>query len=323
MRAGLLLTATLVLATPPAWAGTPAAKLYWPDTVLDEINRADFDGSNLETIATPPHGPNGVGVDVANEHVYWLECCGPNADIVRADLDGSNEVTINTAASFATPQRIVVDYDNQWLFFSDNARQTIERVGTDGLGLVTLLGPPGPRPIGLALDPFADKLYWTETTGGAVGIHRMNLDGTNQEALVTAAGGADVQDPQGIAVDPLGGRIYWTDASRAEVWRANLDGSGVELLADGSSHGLQQPMGIAVDPIAQWLFWTDVDAQVITRANLDGSGDVDILTTGVNFPRDLDLVPVPEPGVTTGLLAGIALLGLLRRAHATRPGGNS
>lgn len=38
------------------------------------------------------------------------------------------------------------------------------------------------------------------------------------------------------------------------------------------------------------MYWTDVDADKIQRANLDGSQVEDLVTTGLNWTRDLMLL---------------------------------
>jgi hypothetical protein len=93
-------------------------------------------------------------------------------------------------------------------------------------------------PLGLALDATNGKLYWTDR--GADAVQRADLDGTNVETIASTA---DL--PGDIEADPVGGKIYWTEyASNAppELWRANLDGTDAELLADA---GLW-PFGLAL-----------------------------------------------------------------------------
>ena len=292
----------------------PDPKLYWAEAGLLEVQRSNFDGTDHEAIATVGNPPNGVAVDPINAFVYWIECCGiANSRIVRAEADGGGEVVIATGATFAFPERILVDPENQYLFFTDSAEGTIKRANTDGSGLTTLVGPSGGhRPIALALDPVGDKVYWTEDFNGVVGIHRMNLDGSVQEPIVTT----NVNAPHGLAIDADDFSMYWTDLGLDEIRRADLDGTNVQVLADSMSHGLQNPTGIAVDPNAAKLYWGDSTRDAITQANLDGTGDVDIVTTGLAFPRGIDLVPVPEPGWLAGMAAGAGLLCVLRRRES-------
>ena len=48
--------------------------------------------------------------------------------------------------------------------------------------------------------------------------------------------------PKGIALDLTAGKMYWVDEIKKVVHRANLDGSGIELVVTG----LAEPPGIAL-----------------------------------------------------------------------------
>lgn len=307
-------------------------KLYWADSGLLTAESADLDGSSRMVVGQNAGAGalNGVSVDPVNAVVYWVECCGSLVSrIRRANLDSTNAVTIPVAGTFGFPQRVVVDPYHQYLFWSDSAASTgtIQRADTDGSGTTTLLGP-GATPVALALDPVDEKLYWSETSG-AVGIHRMNLDGSEQQALVTVALGDEIAQVEGLAIDHVQRKMYWTDLGRDEVRRANLDGSGIEVLASNASHGLQNPVGIDVDTVAEQLYWSDTTTDKITRANLDGSNPVDVLSSGLSFPRAIwvvdggPLVLPPEalPALTGPawpvLLASLLALGAAR-FHASR-----
>ena len=56
-------------------------------------------------------------------------------------------------------------------------------------------------------------------------VRRANLDGSGSETLVKWA-----YDPRGIAVDSVGGKIYWADSRTHQIYRADLDGSQLEVL---------------------------------------------------------------------------------------------
>jgi hypothetical protein len=49
-------------------------KVYWTDTVLDKIKRANLNGSNIENVVT--HGldtPDGMVVDEIGRKLYWTD----------------------------------------------------------------------------------------------------------------------------------------------------------------------------------------------------------------------------------------------------------
>ena len=87
------------------------------------------------------------------------------------------------------------------------------------------------------------------------------------------AGMPGISDPSAVAGR---GKVYWTELGR--IRRANLDGSGAEVLVE---QGLVEPGSIALDLAAGKMYWTDNGdgAQKIQRANLDGTGAKTLLTS--------------------------------------------
>jgi hypothetical protein len=128
-------------------------------------------------------------------------------------------------------------------------------------------------PTGIALDPAAGKMYWTDFLDGT--IQRANLDGSAVETLVS-----DLESPQGIALDTTAGKIYWTDDLDDTIQRANLDGSGVEILITG----LENPNGIALGSGGVKMYWTS--PAKIQQADLDG-GNIEDLVSNLVFPQDI------------------------------------
>jgi hypothetical protein len=78
------------------------------------------------------------------------------------------------------------------------------------------------------------------------------------------------------------GKIYWADNVFGFIQRANLDGSGKQILL----RGLPGPLGIDLDVAAGKIYWAD--ASGIRRANLDGSG-VQTLIAGLPDPSGIVL----------------------------------
>src|SRR6266540_3644013 len=82
--------------------------------------------------------------------------------------------------------------------------------------------------------------------------------------------------PLGVAVDAAGRKMYWTDISYYTIERANLDGSGREVVTHTNP---SEPFGIALDVAGGKMYWTD--SGKIQRANLDGRG-METLVTGLS-----------------------------------------
>ena len=84
--------------------------------------------------------------------------------------------------------------------------------------------------------------------------------------------------------------MYWTNNGIIphSIWRANLDGSGVEAIV---TSGLNTPSGIAVNSAEGKVYWTDAGFEdEIQRANLDGSGVEDLVTEGLLGPLAIALL---------------------------------
>ena len=229
-------------------------RIYWTDPGTGTVESADLDGANRRTIAVGQNYPTGVAVDVARARVYWTTL--PSAAdaspaiagaIKRAHLDGTGVETLATfapQASFAW--QIAVDAGagklywvaNDWVGVGTSSRDAacrgrIMKSGLDAKNPTTvaesLCGATD-----LALGGAAPaRVYWTDEDAATISC--MGADGTGRTVLVGGQTGAE-----SVAVSPSIGKIYWIAGS--SLFRANLDGSGVENVGAG----LNLPEGVAV-----------------------------------------------------------------------------
>ena len=170
------------------------------------------------------------------------------------------------------------------LYFADIFKPTysdgyIRSVYTDGSELQMLVDTGGGLR-GVAVDPAAGKLYWTNVDTDK--IRRANLDGSNPEDLVTEG----LAFPMAIALHPPINKLYWGEQSLAQIGSANLDGSNAAPLISTPFHS-----GLEVDAVNGKLYWsTSITAEEgeILRANLDGS-NVEIVVTEIDKPADIAL----------------------------------
>ena len=63
-------------------------------------------------------------------------------------------------------------------------------------------------------------------------------------------------------------QIYWSTGFGQTIERANVDGTGREVVA----HAANLPGNIALDAVHGQVYWTGVQGRGVWRANLDGSG---------------------------------------------------
>ena len=257
----------------PTDSGEP--KMYWADWSRQKIQRANLDGSQVETLVSDGWGfrglerPHSLALDVGQGKMYWAD--GNASRIQRANLDGSQVETLVS----------VVDVDQ-------NLRSPVT-FGTDNSPFTFFLGFRSPfetednsmHPVGIALDVGRGKMYWTDENWDMV--LRANLDGSQAEPLVTTG----LKRPVGIALDVGQGKMYWTDRGEgtSDISRANLDGSQRETLVTS----VVLPHHLALDVGQGKMYWTDYGTDKISRANLDGSQRETLVSTGLVTPTGLAL----------------------------------
>ena len=239
--------------------------LYWADSDAGEIQRANLDGSQVQTIVSGLDEPEGIAVDAAGGKVYWTE----SESVKRANLDGSQVESLGTVLG----SDLALDVSEGKTYLA-NWKGTIYRTGLGGSPVETLVTEAGASEV-IALDLSRGMMYWGGWRGEE--IRRADLDGSQPETIVTG-----VDRARDLAVDEAGGKLYW--ASDTGVQRADLDGSQVETLFS------EQSMGIALDVAGGKIYWSEWIEERIRRANLDGS-QVETIVTGLGWPRDIALSP--------------------------------
>ncbi len=133
-----------------------------------------------------------------------------------------------------------------------------------------------------ASGPQVGRLFWLAIVGNQV-ISAAE-DGGGARVL---ASGQGISAPDGVAVDVAGGKMYWTNMGTltdgphtpaGSVQRANLDGSGVEvLLKPGVT--TNTPKQMQIDLVHKKIYWSDREGAKAWRANLDGSSP-EVLLSG-------------------------------------------
>lgn len=151
----------------------------------------------------------------------------------------------------------------------------IKRALLDGSAEVeTILASPSGsgRFGGIAFDVAQGHLY----TGNGRGLLRANLDGSSPTTLVRNTSVTDVE------LDLMHGKVYWSDTARDRIYRANLNGSGAEIVVRGKF--VDAVEGLALDAARGKLYFaynTSPAASAIRVVNLDGTG----LTTCKPLPK--------------------------------------
>lgn len=269
-------------------------KMYWTDSVAGKIQRANLDGSNIETLVSgfTGGGLRDIKLDTTAGQMYWIDAAAQK--IQRANLDGSG-VQVIFFASSTGPRGLALDLTAGKLYWTDLSERDIHRANLDGTNLeVVWAGGSDSQPVGIALDPAAGKMYWSDA--GTDMISRANLDGSQVEQLFDTRAFFPDTTVGGLEIDPTAGKIYFSDFLNGPLFRANLDGTDAVTImsAAGKTQGLAvlHP-GVTVRP----------SAGLVTSENGGSAAFKIILTT----PPKADVtIPIsssdPQEGVPTQAL---------------------
>ena len=180
---GLLLPAGIAL-------DLAAGKMYWVDArtfgVPDGvIQRANLNGSGVETLVFDLTSPSGLELDLVSGHMYWV--VESDGVLQKAALDGSDITTL--VVGQISPIDIALDLTFGKMYWTDSGSpDVIKRANLDGSEIETLISNAANQflesTLGLALDLEFGKIYWTVATDITGVIRRANLDGTDMEDMV-------------------------------------------------------------------------------------------------------------------------------------------
>jgi Low-density lipoprotein receptor repeat class B len=178
-------------------------KMYWTDA--EGVKRAALDGTKPELLAKGP-ARGFIALDLVAQQMYWADL--PSGDIKTATMTVEPAVS-NVVTKQSCPFGLAVDHAGGKVYWLDleidefNEKQkckiqdAILRSNLDGSNVQPLLERPGAGfGGGLAIDPAAGRLYWSEAEARDIGVS--NLDGSQAQTLLGT--GEDI--PEGLAVDP-------------------------------------------------------------------------------------------------------------------------
>jgi hypothetical protein len=117
---------------------TLGQKVYWAAVTGPngpEILRADYDGTNVETVVTGHDCPASIALDVAQGKVYWTDYV---VDVVRrANLDGTGVEDLYVVGANQNPNGITLDPDAGKVYWGQDGetdRSVVMRMDLDGAG---------------------------------------------------------------------------------------------------------------------------------------------------------------------------------------------
>lgn len=245
------------------------------------IQRADTDGSNVEIVLDDLEKVDlrvNLAVDTNRRQLYWTD--SKAGTLYRATLDGGNVETIVQQANIGA---IALHSAGEKIYWVDKIQGlTVHCANLDGSRRVIVLDVPLRNYLGIDIDEYGGKIYWTGSNwslfAGIPEINRGNSDGSAIELLVEIG----LSKPTSIAVDGRGEKIYWVNSGNNKILRANLNGSATEEIV---VHG--KPREIEIDGESGKIYWIDASSG-IHHANLDGTG-VEVLIADIGDARGLGI----------------------------------
>jgi len=237
-----------------------AGLIYWEDNCARNIQRSDFNGTNIEEVTPEIYYLKDFKIDPENDKLYWAEYY----HICRMNLDGTGHDTLDSHSSKRNYSLTLSLGTNSVYWTQDDHINKCSLQGTENqiLAYTTLYNWGWD----LAIDYVEDHIYWAGN-GGAIG--RSGFDGTDSMRIIV-----DV-NPQNIAIDNVERKIYYS--WNGILYRSDMDGSdNVELITGKSI------FGIALDMTEKKIYWAYGDG--IRRANYDGSSVEYIISSEIGYP---------------------------------------
>ena len=261
-------------------------KIYYADFYGKRILRSNLDGTELENVITSGlWAPSSIVVDGSRRKVYWID----QFEIYRANLDGTD---IEMLLKSYEPSDLAIDEGAgkiYWLFHYPKNPPTLGQANLDGSERKAIIvwdneNPHDTNyisPVAIAINADAQKVYFIRDRA----IQTADSDGSDIQVVLELERN-DYSFTIGIAVEPKSGKVYWSEPNMGTLYRANLDGSDVEIIVQQNRVG-----AMTLHRGSAKVYWAnDLEDTTVHRANFDGSGHEVVWKTSTQrfFGIDLD-----------------------------------
>lgn len=227
-----------------------AAEGIVPGPNEGEIVYVNLDGSGAGVLSTPgavAENPEGVALDPATRMIYWINT--GNDTVSYAKLDGTGGGTLNTtgAATENIGFRLAIDPVAGVVYFGAHSgvEQVISyaRVNNTGGGVLPVTLPNTIQLQGIATDPAAGRLYWTDDSNNTLNSSSLAGGAVTSVALESA-----FNEGYGLAIDPFLAKAYWGNYGTVNTgvqafgFSGLGGGSGTINIATTHTNGPQDPV---------------------------------------------------------------------------------
>jgi hypothetical protein len=206
--------------------------------------------------------------------LYYMD--SSDEQMCKITLDGTFKRDIVKNLTDMSGVGIAYDVTNDKFYFSDYFDETtpngrIWKMNKDTTSMTAIVSGLL-NPFDIAVDSKNGKVYWGDDNGN---LSRSNLDGTSvQTGIASIVDGA----VRAVALDMTHNKLYFYEVMNNNLYRANLDGSGKEVILTG-----YYGYGLYVDEVNSKIYFDaqtdDGSVSALYRCNLDGTSPTEIDNT--------------------------------------------
>lgn len=193
--------------------------------------------------------------------------------IYSMNVDGSDFLTLYSYPSGGMGDGIDVDEANGHVYFTNSQIDSIMRMDLGGNNLTGIYGGAN---VGFLSDVKADvanaHIYFTEWLGATEGVHRIDINGTNEIPIISGVG------VENIRLDVPNNHLYYMESS--ELKRCDLLGASITSIYNGGF----QLGGFDLDIPGNFIYMTDMNSHKVFSTDLLGANATDlVLATDISF----------------------------------------
>ncbi|KAI4724647.1 3-hydroxyacyl-CoA dehydrogenase-like protein [Aureobasidium sp. EXF-10728] len=257
-------------------------------------------GKEPKTLVSDLTLPDGLDISVKDNRIYWTNMGIPSENdgsIQSCKLDGSDVREVVKRGDVHTPKQLIVDQQNNKLYFCDREGLRVMRCNLDGSEQETLVQRGDWKVkeetqdslrwcVGISVNNQRGYFYWTQKGASKAGkgrIYRAKLEMPSGE---TAATRSDIEvvltglpEPIDLEIDEEAGKLFWTDRGDPPMGNTinSIDLSDLTHVEDASDNprynvlarNMHEAIGIKLDKRNQHIYATDMGGFVY-RFDMDG-----------------------------------------------------
>ena len=256
-RLHTMLLATLGCALSSAWSFAGSGSIYWTNFGDDNVRASNGAGTRFTTLASGLDSP--FALTASATHLYWSD--DETKMIRRSDLDGSNPIDFVRFSSNNSGSLGDIEVTSEYVFWTQCSGPScsINSVKLDG-SAITRTSAFSVAP-SQGIGATGSRVFFPAFN--SIWVHDVRT-GTNTPVI------EDLENTPS-RVEVFNGTIYWCYLTSSELFRCNLDGTGMQLVAD---------LVTSIDNIAvdeNHLYWIAF-GNAIQRSDLSGGNITELIS---------------------------------------------